>query len=878
MSDPEKLAGVELRDYLKKLFVEPVLLSTDGAVSDIVLGTTESNPLIRSAAARGAIQFPSGKNADQGYCLKTEGKTIYVAGESGEGILYGVYDLLERYGVVFQISGERLPARGSFSPFKLDVQAAPVFKHRGLLPWDNFLCGMSGYNLEDYKLLIDRAARMRFNMLQFHFYPGLAYFTESLGGAPVNPSFVGSPVDVFNVKGAAAGKECFEGAGTFGCKAYIGAVGNPRAQAEACQKLMREVIRYAHSRGMKTCVGFELMLPPAGDFAWTDKPGGGANLIDPLQQKNVELSVARTHSLMETYPESDYYWLWQSEGRGYLSRAVGREPGAAEMRARNARWAAGPELAGDIDYACLLREVLSRLSPAERARFATGGWSIEHLFPGIAPDFDKEISFASLNNCFPPAAQKQIPCFKVAQQGRPTWMIEWWEFDGVEWFPQFRPGSQELMYRQCVEYGVEGVSLLGWKLSAIEHNVRYLAEFSWNPGLSAAEFYRNYVRKLYGESSEDIARLYTLYDAEDTTIPPATVADNRAMMLGAGWSVLPIPDVPANSTTLNERAWTDIVAATHELIGKQQRLLQIDRSSAATVRRVIPGLDSQGRSWATLLLNRLEFRAIYLESLINLNKSLTEFDTAARARGISAGREAAVPFAVKARDRARDAISKYATCIRNRSDLGVVAQLNEQTWVTIARFCEGLENKKSPYVELDWKALRVTPLWRADFARGPVLQRRDGSTTLAASKNEDGKTVLRAEIGDPERKFHSVLVPCGIIDLDQSPLLDFRIRTTTNAPLAFLFQTSADSSTWYALNLVGKQAGYPAADSLPADSAGTGQWRRVTWNLQKVAREKLKLPASAKITTLVFGTWEKPEKPITVELQDLSVCKRNQLD
>ena len=77
------------------------------------------------------------------------------------------------------------------------------------------------------------------------------------------------------------------------------------------------------------------------------------------------------------------------------------------------------------------------------------------------------------------------------RQRRPQgWMVEWLVFDGGEWFPQFRVGHQENMYKGFASYGVEGVSLLGWKLSGIEHNVRAICPSSVGIRRCAADFYR----------------------------------------------------------------------------------------------------------------------------------------------------------------------------------------------------------------------------------------------------------------------------------------------------------------------------------------------------------------------------------------------------
>ncbi|MDO8587565.1 MAG: hypothetical protein Q7T82_11055 [Armatimonadota bacterium] len=687
------LAVSEMQRYLPRAFTNQLDLSGSGPQFDIVFGTPETNPLVALAVKSREIALPDGKNSDQGFTVKTVGETIYVAGQDEQGALYGLYELLEQYGAYFQIDGERLPGKTWFSAKRLDIRKSPEFKYRGLLPWDNFACGMSGYNLEHYKELIDRGTRMKFNKLQFHFYPGMAFFTETVDGKTESPTWIGGPVDVFKTKGS-IGEKAFAGMEIFGAEPYVANIGNPAKQAEAVQAMMRKVIDYAHDRGWKTCVGFDLMSSPAGQPSQTDKPAdaeGAWNSINPLDPRNVDISVQRYRSLVKTYPNSDFYWMWQSEGRGVLSRAVGREPGAAEMRKKFKHWTDNETLAGDIDYAYLFREVANRLTPEERARLATGGWSIEHIFPGIDADFPREMTFASLNSYYPPdAATRQAKSYRVAKGGRRAWMIDWWEFDGNQWFPQFRTGWQEKMYKQCADYGVESVTLLGWKLSAIEHNVRYLSEFSWNPTLTSADFYRNYISRLYGLRSGSIAGIYGEYERYEESTPAATPADYRPMLLSAGWMPLAMPALPTTTEGFSAAPWRETVQRATELIAQQWRLLDKDNRSAESIRRELPEMDKQGRSWAKLMINRLEFRALYLGSMLHLNQSFIDYDKAGREQGVDKAKTAAVEHATLAVELAKQAIEKYAEEVRNRGDQGVIAQLNEQYYGVVKQYLNAL--------------------------------------------------------------------------------------------------------------------------------------------------------------------------------------------
>jgi hypothetical protein len=676
----------EFQSYARRLFSDSIDVSGEGSDFELVIGTPSTNKRIKDAVDAGKLRLPTGKNSDQGYVIKTIDGTIYVAGTADIGVRYGVYTLLEEYGACFQIDGERLPPKAAFRIKNLDILASPAFKYRALLPWDTFLCGMSGWNFEHYTDFIDRAARMKFNMLQFHFYPGLAFFTETWKGTPVEPKFLGSPVDTFKTKGS-IGESVFGGSEVFGSKPYVDHLGNPRAQAEACQEMMRQVIDYAHTRGFKTCVGLELMYPIGGNFSMVAR-SKEVKFINPLDPKNVEKSVERYRMLAKTYPKSDFYWLWQDEGGGILDQNNGHEPGVEEMRKEHLRWSGvGPT--GDIDYAYHFREVTNRLTPEEQSKLATGGWGIQHLFPNIDRDFPKNIIFASLNHYSLP---RSVPSYGVAKDGRRTWMIEWSEFDGGEWFPQFRVGGQESMYKECADFGVECVSLLGWKLSGIEHNVRYLSEFSWNPTLGAADFYRVYVRRVYGNGSESIVDVYGENDSIETATPCGYVGGNLSILMhfSNGWSNYPPPEVPATVEGLSNTAWRQKVVATVEHVKQLQKLRAAETKSIATLREAMPKLDTFGRSQAELLANRFEVRIRYIDALLALNDLLVTYDTVAAKEGIASARLAAAKHAGRAAAHMREAIEEYAKEIRNRGDLGVVAQMNEQFYQPVKKYAENL--------------------------------------------------------------------------------------------------------------------------------------------------------------------------------------------
>ncbi|MHB0998643.1 MAG: alpha-glucuronidase family glycosyl hydrolase [Armatimonadota bacterium] len=866
-----EFARKDMNTYLTKLFTNPVDMSGTGESFNIVTGTTESNPLIKQAVESGSLLLPDGKNADQGYSIKTLEGTVYIAGNTDQGVLYGIYEFLEQYGAYFQITGEVLPKKTRFKAKKFDIRESPVFKYRGILPWANFLCGISGYNQEDYDMLVDRLTRMKFNMLQLEFYSGISFFTEEYDGKSIYPTSIGVPVDTFKTKDA-VGELAFKGEEIFGPDGYVKNIGNPKAQSEAMQGVIRQVIDHAHERGWKTCIGFELMHQMGGDFTFTDRTDGW-NTVNPLDPHNADLSVQRYRTFVKTYPNSDFYWMWQSEGHGYYARSVGSEPGAAEMRQKNAHWAESSPvwgdtvLSGDIDYAYLFREVANRLTPEERSKLSTGGWSIEHLFPNIDAEFPDELIFASLNAFDPEKAlNHEISSFRTAKSGRRTWMIDWWEYDGSLWFTQFRAEWQERMYRKCEDYGVECVSLLGWKISGIEHNVRYLADYSWNPKLTADAFYKDYVSKMYGSNAGEVADIFSIYDSMDPKMPPATPGFAAPMHLGIGIFALKIPPVPVNADGLKDQQWQSMVSIAKNMILEQKNLLQIDIKSVDTIKSLMPGMNSQGKYWAKLLTNRLEFRVLYVKAMIALNQALIAFNDKGQKSGIAEARKASAKHVEKSVDLTEKAIEKYAEVVLNRGDLGVIAQLNEQHLSIIKRYLMTLGGVKSQYAVLDDSRLMVNPVIGFDFAKNP-FPLRDGKVDTSVYKDGDD-SILSMKFGGDSIKDSSVYIYSGTLDLDKTPYLDFMIKTSSVEPLAIMFRVENDPN-WHALNLLGVHGDYKFADGIPVGSFDDGKWHRVTWNLRKFMAEKFP-DSDMKISNIILGAWEKPSQPISVEFKEFS--------
>ena len=108
------------------------------------------------------------------YEIAASGQGAVLRAASERALLYGVFDFLERQGLVFGIDGTTVPID---RPAGLNLPrqgqpwtASPRFAVRGLLPWPDFLNCISVYNDEDFKAYFAAMLRMRFNLFGLHVY------------------------------------------------------------------------------------------------------------------------------------------------------------------------------------------------------------------------------------------------------------------------------------------------------------------------------------------------------------------------------------------------------------------------------------------------------------------------------------------------------------------------------------------------------------------------------------------------------------------------------------------------------------------------------------------------------------------------------------
>jgi len=525
-TDTEVFAARELSRYFRLICGRrsPVLSSADAGPA-VVVGVSRET---RSPEADG----------DQTYILRvvsTAPPRMLVSGYTPIGVQYATYSLLEKLGVGFYLGGDALPERCEklLIPGDLNETRAPVFRVRGSLPWYNFLNSPTTWDLEDYQVFFDQMAKMKDNFVGFHSYdsePFCAYPYQGQWrmGAPAATSMTYGwgplrhlktddfgfgtgryfPYEVFGSRSVALATEPAQ-------PSPEGAVFPHRTlQDDAiirAQCVLAQGLQYAKWRGVKVCLGFELVGDPT----------------DPEQRRQEE---ARIRHMLATYPMLDYVWFWQSEGLG-----GGSNPNAADtpldlivQRMRPVFEYLGNEnriheAARLAAWAQFAHGVVKRLRPD--IKVIVSGWGgdawmrFSDFYVGLDQVLPKDIIFSALDNIDPTAQPHVSEAYGKLSPEREKWPIPWFQSDGGgtrrdQWGPQCNVKPFTALVRDAQAKGSQGLLGIHWETRGVEEVAAYCAQFAWNPDLSYEDFYRTFARKCFGEQhAEEMAQILMQLEA-----------------------------------------------------------------------------------------------------------------------------------------------------------------------------------------------------------------------------------------------------------------------------------------------------------------------------------------------------------------------------
>lgn len=173
----ERFAALELRSYLAQ-FTDANLEPREPLPGDdeplppqplLVVGTPQHNRLAARLVRAAGLEARLPGLGNDGYLLKTlrhgDQPALLVTAAAPRGLVYGVYALLERYGVQFSMFGARLPARGPFRVLDLDEARTPLFATRALVAGGPTPDWAARWSQWQWLAMVDLAAKNRFNQV-----------------------------------------------------------------------------------------------------------------------------------------------------------------------------------------------------------------------------------------------------------------------------------------------------------------------------------------------------------------------------------------------------------------------------------------------------------------------------------------------------------------------------------------------------------------------------------------------------------------------------------------------------------------------------------------------------------------------------------------
>jgi hypothetical protein len=526
----ELLAAKEIRRYiyLRTGQLLPIHYGTDTGINDIAIGTMHGDNSLGISLA------------PQQYLIKSDSehgpKSILIAGGDDIGTLYGAYRFIEHLGVRFYLHGDTIPdGKIPFEIPDINETGRPLFELRGIHPFHDFPEGPDWWNKNDYKAIISQLPKLRMNFFALHTYPekgpnaeptvwiGLPEDIEADG--KVKFSYPSSYQNTLRGNWGYAPKKTSEfnfgssmlfDRDDYGPEVMFGLMPEPKSP-EQCNKLfndtadmLKEVFTYAHSLGIKTCVGTEtpLVVPLMVRGRLTDL-GKDQNYPDKVKEiyKGIFKRIKRAYPL-------DYYWLWTPEGWTW-------------------------EKVSDEQVAATERDMLLAVEAAKEVNspfiLATCGWVLGP--PKDRAQFDrvlpKEMPFSCIN--------RQVGFTPVESnfakiQNRPKWAIPWFEDDGAIVSPQLWVGRMRRDAFDALNYGCTGLMGIHWRTRAMAPNASALAKAAWEQddwseaakkepaiklrNLPAGDFYLDWAKTEFGpEVAQKIADIFTQQDCKGQTIP-----------------------------------------------------------------------------------------------------------------------------------------------------------------------------------------------------------------------------------------------------------------------------------------------------------------------------------------------------------------------
>ena len=722
-------AAAELARYLRILSGAEVKIISDAQTASlpaneamIVVGGGDVNKVAKEAVAALAMNFARLK--PEGFLIKTgrfrNRPVVVVAGNDGISTMYGVYELIERLGVTFRLTGDIIPKpqdRLSIPP--LDVRREPAMPRRGFLIPDAGYENITMFSYGDYAKLIDQMAKMKCNYMQFWWFPyepwlKFGYRGESAWLGDVSSKESGYMTWAHGGFGSrttddvSIGKEHFKGR-----RIAPPEMQNVETSDEAFQvaeDLLHKIIRHANERGIKVWLAVELdALPPnlarhceeIGSLPFFNLSGA---FVHPLDEVNREIQSNRLKALFDTYPEAEGYFLNVGEMYPELNNEKHhaffeqKRPEFFDLRQARFPWVIDiPQdsnlvVDSNIGYFDLFQYLLKqrdRLAP--KAKVGLMGVGRGYALPLFNKLLPKDVAFTDMESSgvWTPAG---VPMQIFGDMGERERTLEPRvddDFDmmGMQ-FSVRQYSVKDKIFAEGLKYGLTGFAGQIDRVRGTETNSSFLTQAAWYPQLGPEEFYKDYSVRIFGakaapamyrayfaleDNQEYVAYnsywyLYTMMNC-CTSLPEVHMA-HRLFEQPDMFDGPTIPD------------WKGFVSQLPDTIVRFAGSIGYLNKALDAMHAALPDVAPQGEYELRYMINRTRSYRDYIAALVTMRKAYLAFDKAFQKRSKVSHEQfvgeltRALEEFSEANRQVQAATREYAEFTDNTSDLGVLYHLN----------------------------------------------------------------------------------------------------------------------------------------------------------------------------------------------------------
>lgn len=695
----ERFAAAELDRYLQRLFgVSVRIASVPSGAADAVFVLGASGRVPDPGAGEAALPHLS----DQGFLLR---KTVClnkpamaIIGGSPAAMMWGVYELVERYGVTYLLSGDVFPEkRQAFHLPEINRVFEPTFKARWFKTMGDFAMGMEGWGIADYRPFLDQLAKLKFNRIRIGGCASAPFLDLRLKGLK-RKSAVLWYGDHYPITPDMPGRRLFGDEAEFWNPDLL----TPQAPCDqliaAGQRHMHELIAYARSRGIDASAvwsltdfskDFRSAIPGAQTVSQlgqlTVAPGPA---VRPDNPDLIEIGGTVIRTILNEFPDAHshgfpvgtespswvglYPWAWQELDKQYgIESVLPLKEVLRRASQRTDHWDGGAartvmEVKGHITgLYFLLRlwnspDVLPRTrKPDARLVVYDVAEELWPIVPRIMPKNSEQIITMDYNPTR--VLRRRNVLATVPAREVPTTMVLTLHDDSVGTLPLLTTGALHELVGDMRKHGVSGFGTRQWLISDHDASAAYLGKAAWDPNTTPKAVYSDQVRAVCGQAAvEPMLEVFRQIETVTTRLEDhgMGITFPHAGMMMRQWAPEAMPKPLVEDRAIYLRALN-------------------------AVRKVPAPSRPEGRAYVRYWAGRLEFAVQYFDAIETVKKAATAEKAARDAkqkgdhRAYRATMAEAIQHAKAAHAAAFHAIDTYAAVAKNRADAGAIATMAE---------------------------------------------------------------------------------------------------------------------------------------------------------------------------------------------------------